>query len=469
MSVHSVESADLAAGEAAALDQAGIDPSTLKRPDHAGFGPWNVTFYSQGAGQGVTTMCQVDGTVTYCLIFTGEETQTQNPPEHVFMTFQGFTIHGRQTSLPGTVEDFEAYVNSFVGDNPPGLSIVITLGGDVLYSQGFGVADGPNDIPADPDTVYPWGSSTKIVTGTAVMQLVDQGLIDLDAPVSDYLDYFPTEHGITVRQLLDHSAGLAEPPGFLQGKLRLEGQPLVDFDQLAREYVEWLSEPMFEPGSQSSYSNPGFVILGQIVAEVSGQPFVEYVQEHILRPLGMHNTDFTYSNQAMIDHAAAPAIPASKVEDLITVVDQAKGQVAGADLIREVDDQFAWMNRFYVVAANGGLIGPATEFVRFAQMHLNGGELDGVRILSPESVALMQVMQKSTAGDPLGYGAAWRVFDDAEHPFVEHDGGGEGLWAKMRIYPQEGLAIVLMSNQSGWNRDQVADAAANVVFTMISQ
>jgi CubicO group peptidase (beta-lactamase class C family) len=324
-------------------------------------------------------------------------------------------------------------------------------------------------MPAEPETVYPWGSSTKIVTGTAVMQLVDQGLIDLDAPVSDYLDYFPVEYGITVRQLLDHSAGLPEPSGFLQGKLRLEGQPLVDFDQIAREYVEWLPEPMFEPGSQSSYSNPGFVMLGQIVAEASGQPFVEYVREHILKPLGMVNTDFTYSNQSMIDHAAAPSIPASKVEDLISVVDQAKGQVSGADLIREVDDKFAWMNRFYVVAANGGLIGPSTEFIRFAQMHLNGGELDGVRILSPESVALMQEMQKSTAGDPLGYGAAWRVFDDAEHPFVEHDGGGEGLWAKMRIYPQEGLAIVLMSNQSGWNRDQVADAAANVVFTLTGQ
>jgi CubicO group peptidase (beta-lactamase class C family) len=127
------------------------------------------------------------------------------------------------------------------------------------------------------------------------------------------------------------------------------------------------------------------------------------------------------------------------------------------------------MNRFSVLAANGGLIGPATEVMRFAQMHLNGGELDGVRILSPESAAHMQEMQFATTGDPLGYGAAWRIFEEGEHPFVEHDGGGTGLWAKMRLYPQEGLAIVLMSNESGWNRDKVADAAANVVFTMMGQ
>jgi len=371
--------------------------------------------------------------------------------------------------LPSTVEDFEAYINSFVGDNPPGLSIVITLGGEVLYSHGFGMADGPNGMPADPNTVYMWGSLAKPVTATAVMQLVDQGLVDLDAPVSDYLDYFPAEYGITVRQLLSHSGGLGESPEFLLPHIRLDGQTLPDPDRIVKGYLEDFTGPMFEPGSASSYSNAGFLTLGQIVAEISGQPYIEYVQEHILAPLGMQNTDYTYSNPAMIAQAAASTFPASKVDDFITMVDQAGGQVGGADLIREVDDQFAWMNRFNVPAANGGLIGPVTEAMRFAQMHLNGGELDGVRILSPESVALMQEMQFTSTGEPLGYGVSWRVFDDAEHPFVEHDGGGDGLLAKIRLYPQEGLAIVMMSNESGWNRDKVADAAANVVFTLLGQ
>jgi CubicO group peptidase (beta-lactamase class C family) len=467
MYVVTVESDDLAAGAEAALQQIDIDPSALTKTDDASLGDWNVTFYSRGEGQGVTPVCQVEDKVTYCLIFTGDEGLTQNPPEQVFTTIQGFAIAGRESALPGTIEDFEAYVNSMVGDNPPGLSIVITQGGDVLYSKGFGMADGPNDMMAEPDSVYMWGSMTKIVTGVALMQLVDQGLVDLDAPASDYLDYFPAEYGITVRQLLDHSAGLGEPPQFVEANLRLDGQPLPDPDMVAREYLEWFSEPMFEPGSASRYSNPGFVMLGQIVAEASGQPYIDYVREHILAPLGMENTDFTYSNQAMIAHAAASAFPAAQVENVITLVDQAGGLVDGADLIREVDDRFAWMNRFNVMAANGGLIGPATEAVRFAQMHLNGGELDGVRILSPEAVALMQEMQSSTTGDPLGYGLAWRVFDKAEHPYVEHDGGGVGLWAKMRLYPEESLAIVLMSNASGWNRDRVADAAANVVFSMM--
>lgn len=464
-----VEAADLAAGEAAALQQVGIDPATLTKTDDAELGDWTIHFYSLGGGQGVTPLCQVADQVTYCLIATGDESLTNNPPEHVMMTIQGFTIAGKEAALPSTVEEFEAYVNTLVGDNPPGLVIMINQGGDVLYGKGFGTADGPNEMAVEPDTVFPWGSMTKMATGTAIMQLVDQGLVDLDAPVSDYLDYFPAEYGITVRQLLDHSAGLREPVDFLLPSLRLDGQTLPDPDRIAREYLEGFSGPMFEPGSASAYGNPHYVMLGQIVAAVSGQPYIEYVKEHILEPLGMENTDFTYSNQAMIAKAAAPAFPTANVEDFITLLDQARGLGDGADFIRAVGDRFAWMNRFNVLAANGGLIGPATEAMRFAQMHLNGGELDGVRILSSQSAALMQEMQFATTGDPLGYGVAWRIFDEAEHPFVEHDGGGVGLWAKMRLYPEQGLAIILMSNESGWNRDKVADAAANVVFAMMGQ
>jgi CubicO group peptidase (beta-lactamase class C family) len=467
MSVHSSETEDLAAGEGAAFNQAGIDPASLNKVDDAKMGAWNINFYSLGEGRGVSTLCQVADLVTYCLVFTGAQDLTENPPEHVFTTFEGFTIAGHETTLPTTIEDFEAYVNSFVGELPPGLSIVITRGGEPLYSKGFGMADGPKEMISEPDTVYMWGSMTKTVTGVAIMQLVDQGLVDLDAPASDYLDYFPAEYGITVRQLLDHSSGLDAPVEFNAANLNLDGQPLTDPDRVAREYLEGLPKPVFEPGSASFYSNPGYVMLGQIVAEVSGQPFVEYVREHILRPLRMENTDFTYSNQVMIDKAAGPAFRAAELETITSLVDQSGGPVSGADLIREVDEKFAWMNRYNVMAANGGLIGPATEAVRFVQMHLNGGELDGVRILSPEAVALMQEMQLSTTGKALGYGLTWRVFDEAEHPFVEHDGGGVGLWAKMRLYPAEGLAIMLMSNASGWNRDNVADAAANVVFSML--
>ncbi|NIN96658.1 MAG: serine hydrolase, partial [Anaerolineae bacterium] len=180
-------------------------------------------------------------------------------------TIQGFSLSG-EVSLPATVEEFETYVNSLVGTRPPGLSMVIATGEDVLYEQGFGMADGPRGIPATPDTVYQWASVNKTVTAAAIMQLREQGLIDLDAPVSDYLDYFPAEYPITVRHLLTHSSGLPEPPDYILVNLRLQGQPLPDYDSYDREYYEGVPNLTSEPGSQSAYNNPPYVTLGQVVA-----------------------------------------------------------------------------------------------------------------------------------------------------------------------------------------------------------
>lgn len=110
------------------------------------------------------------------------------------------------------------------------------------------------------------------------MQLYEKGLVDLDAPVSQYLDYFPAEYPITVRQIVSHSSGLPEPTTYIPFNLRLEGQSLPDPDLWARRYLDEFTGPMFEPGSASAYSSPNSVILGQIVAEVSGKSYIEYAR-----------------------------------------------------------------------------------------------------------------------------------------------------------------------------------------------
>jgi CubicO group peptidase (beta-lactamase class C family)/pimeloyl-ACP methyl ester carboxylesterase len=384
----------------------------------------------------------------------------------VLRTIQGFSLSG-EVSLPTTVEAFETYVNGFVGIRPPGLSMAIALEDSVLYEQAFGMADSPLGIPATPDTVYQWASVTKTMTAAAIMQLREQGLIDLDAPVSDYLDYFPARYPITVRHLLTHSSGLPEPADYLLVNLRLQGQPLADYDSFDREYYEGVSNLTFEPGSQSAYNNPPYVTLGQVVAAVSGQPYVEYVREHILNPLGMTNTDFTYSNDFMEANAAASAGLTAEAEALVPLMDEARGLDDGADFFREPGENYTWLNPYMAGdGAAGGLLGPVTEMIRFAQMMLNEGELDGVRLLEPESVALLQEVQTSTSGEPLDIGLAWHFGGDAEHPYIEHDGGGT-FQTKLRLYMKDGFAVAIMANGSGFDRDELADAAANVVFSMM--
>jgi len=110
-------------------------------------------------------------------------------------------------------------------------------------------------------------------------------------------------------------------------------------------------------------------------------------------------------------------------------------------------------------------MGPATEMILFAQMILNEGELDGVRILDAESVAMFQEVQMSSSGEPLGIGLAWHFGGDVEHPYIEHDGGGAGVQAKLRIYMKDGFAMVFLANSAGYDRNELADAAANVVFS----
>ena len=466
MYVVTTDSDDLDAGIEMALTEIEIDPDALTLLEAVGLAKWNVLFYSLDAEQGVTMLAQVRDGATYSLIFTGDSGVMRSPPAEVPQMIEGFAFAGDEVALPATVEEFEAYANSLVEEMPPGLSIVIAANGAVAYTNGFGMADGPLDMAATPDTVYLWASMTKIATATAIMQLYEQGLLDLDAPVADYLDYFPAEYPITVRQLLDHSAGLSDPTGIAIRYLNLDGDPQSDPDEAARTYYAQFGGPAFEPGSTSAYANIHFLTLGEIVATISGQPYIEYVQEHILDPLGMMQTGFAYSED-MIANAAAGAIPASQTKNLVAGLDQTRGLGDGADFVRETGEQYTWMNRSNIFAPWGGLIGPATDVMRFAQMHLNGGKLDGVRVLSPESVALMQEMQLSTAGDALGHGLGWKISDDDERLSVQHSGSGPGVQALMRLYPNEGVAVVLMSNAVGYEEAELVDAAANVVFTML--
>lgn len=469
LSLVTVEADAVEASVDAAVRQVGVDPAALTETGRSSWDRWDIISYALGDGQGFTVLGQTRDGTSYYFVATGPEDLVANPPEDTLMTIQGFSLSG-EVALPATVEEFETYVNSFVGTRPPGLSIAIALGEDVIYEKEFGLADGPRGIPATPDTVYHWASVSKTVTATAIMQLREQGLIDLDVPVSDYLDYFPTQYPapITVRHMLTHSTGLPEPSDFLLVNLRLQGQPLPDFDSVDREYYDGVPSLMFDTGSESAYVNPDYVTPGQIIAAVSRQPYVEYVKEHILNPLGMTNTDFTFSNDFMDANVAGAAVPVAEAEALIPLLDEARGLEDGADFFGETDESHTWMNPYIVgESAGGGLMGPPTDMIRYAQMMLDEGELDGVRVLAAESVTLLQQVQNSTSGGPLPIGLSWHFGEDAGHPYLEHDGGGAGIQTKLRLYMEDGFAVAIMANSSGFDRDELADAAANVIITML--
>jgi CubicO group peptidase (beta-lactamase class C family) len=205
-----------------------------------------------------------------------------------------------QAGNPTSAETLEALIQEKLETyDVPGLSVAVVKGDRVVWERGFGFADLATSSPATPRTSYLWFSMTKIVTATAVMRLAEGGKLDLDAPADEYFRGFkvvsqPTP--VTVRHLLSHNSGLANPLPIRW--VRPAGAPAPGQRAFVGRLLGKHRQLKFVPGERASYSNLGYLVLGEVVSEVSGATYEEYVREEILTPLGMDRTGFTYPRPA---------------------------------------------------------------------------------------------------------------------------------------------------------------------------
>jgi len=358
---------------------------------------------------------------------------------------------------------------------PPGLSLVVVKNEKVVFSEGYGLVDGPRNIPASPETVYHWWSMTKVPTAIAVLQLQERGMLHIDDPALEHLPFFEVEYPddaegvVTIKHLMNHSSGLPDASLPKPGRvwIRHEHDPPVNQTELIRSELPNYNTLRFEPGIHGEYSNTGFMVLGAIIEEATGMAYEDYVAENILRPLKMSRTDFVYTEE-MIQLAAVGSHSdpdGSWEETLRTVIPDFDSYVR-----EKVDGRF-WFNRYYTdQSSTSGLIGPATDAARLAMMYLNGGELDGERILSAESVAKMTHEGHVKAKSPRSerYAETWRglgwasIAREDGRLWVEHIGGGAGFGTSMRLYPEEGLGVILMANDTNIHRDIIADYVASL-------
>jgi CubicO group peptidase (beta-lactamase class C family) len=213
----------------------------------------------------------------------------------------------------------------------------------------------------------------------------------------------------------------------------------------------------FAPGARASYSNLGYLVLGEVISEVSGVGYEEYVRNEILLPLGMARTGFSYPEVRGDGRATGyqplwpPLTPLLRAALPRGVVGQRQGK-------------YVAFNPFYVNGpAYGGLVGDVDEAARLVMLHLNGARVGDERLLSTESVAEMQRL--TPRGGKRDFGLGWFRPRKArqKHPaFVEHLGGGAGFWNVMRIYPEESLGLVVMGNTTSYDHESICDAAARV-------
>ena len=264
-----------------------------------------------------------------------------------------------------TTEDLNAWLDGYLPyalhtSDIAGAVVAVVKDGQILAERGFGYSDVAKRTPVDPKlTLFRPGSVSKLITWTAVMQLVEQGKIDLDVDVNRYLDFkIPARDGkpITMRNLMQHTAGFEE-----QAKGIISEDPHAPgFEELLKQ---WVPERIFAPGTTPAYSNYGASLAGYIVQRVSGESFDDYLDKHIFEPLDMQHSTFRQP------------LPASLVPLM------SKGYILGSDP----------PHAFEMVgpAPAGALSAPGEDMAHFMIAHLQNGEYHGQRILSAATAEMM--------------------------------------------------------------------------------
>jgi CubicO group peptidase (beta-lactamase class C family) len=323
-----------------------------------------------------------------------------------------------------------------------GVAVAIVRDGRPATYLCHGVSDVASGRPVTEHTVFRIGSLTKTVTAVAVMQLHERGLIDLDAPANDYLHAFrlvPARAHLapaTVRHLLTHTAGvgywrsrsdLLFHPGAGSGVSARSVVPLADY------YHHGLRVDV-EPGTRWSYSNHGFAALGQIVEDVSGEPFDRYLREHVFSPLGMSHTSLGLSEQLE--------------QELATGYTLARRGLSAVPS-REVP-----------TPGGGGLYSTPTDMARYLAALLHGGVNDHGRVLDADTVATM--FRPHFQPDPRVPGMALAFEPHAEWNRVLVGKGGTlaGFLSALELAVEEQIGVVVLTNTGGLDNLGVADPLA---------
>ena len=306
-----------------------------------------------------------------------------------------------------------------------GLAIGVTDRRRTLYTAGLGYANREAGRPVLADTTFQIGSIGKSMTALALMQLVESGRLDLDAPLSTHLPWFamPSRYGpIALRHVLSHTAGLPAGTDFTPAG-RYEGYALRD------------TEAAWEPGTRFHYSNTGYKLLGWLLEDIDGRGYGEALRRRVLEPLGMTATD------AVISHAAYHRMATGYVP----LYD---------DRPRRRGDTLIPATRMEYGAGDGSPAATAGDMARYARLWLNGGRSGARAIVSPGSYARMTApaISMERGGDyehDYGYGFGIISHDADGHHFIGHGGSTVGFRAIMLADRTDGLGVVIMVNGVG--------------------
>jgi CubicO group peptidase (beta-lactamase class C family) len=325
-----------------------------------------------------------------------------------------------------TKADLEAFLDALIpaqlqNRDIAGAVISVVKDGQVLLAKGYGYADFAAKKPVVAETtLFRPGSISKVFTAIAVMQLVEQGKLDLDRDVNEYLDFeipktFPEP--VTLRRLLTHTAGFEETLKNLFVPSAHEMRPLRDY------LIEAMPVRIFAPGAVPSYSNYGLTLAGYIVERISGEAFDKYIAAHILTPLKMDHSSFAQPLPENLD------------------ANMSAGYLAAAQGAREFE--------FVTTSPAGALSATATDMSRLMLALLGEGTLEGATILTPDSVHAMETRQFELHPKLHGIGLILMEYSMNGQRIVGHGGDTIFFHSDMILMPEAHIGLFISYNSAG--------------------
>lgn len=341
-----------------------------------------------------------------------------------------------------TATDAEAWLDGLMPSalrmaGVPGAVVVLVKDGQPLVQKGYGYSDWDKSLPVDAErTLFRPGSVSKLFTWTAVMQLVEQGKLDLDADLNQYIDFkIPAYQGkfVTLRHVMTHTTGFEE----VARDLLTYDTVTPDLGAVLKRYIP---PYIYAPGSTPGYSNYATSLAGYIVQRVSGQPFDDYIEQHIFQPLGMKHSSFR--------QPLPKALESQMSEGYMSQDSKPKG--------------------FEIISMPpaGSLSSTGADMGRFMLAYLGQGKLGDAQILKPETVQLMHTKLTKPLPDLLGMGLGFYQQDINGHRVVGHGGDTVLFHTDLLLFPDDGVGVYISVNSPGgtgqgkWLRDRLFESFA---------
>jgi CubicO group peptidase (beta-lactamase class C family) len=351
-----------------------------------------------------------------------------------------FSPLGTPTSTPDLQQRLDLLVEQFEQQRQthhiPGMAIAVVKDDKVVLNQGFGIADVDEETPVTPETIFGIGSATKAFTATLVGMLVDEGKMDWDDPVIEYLPYFQMDVDSadesdqpTLRDVLSHRTGFTR-----MGLLFGSGQ--IPIEEVLLDATK--AEPYVAFREKFYYSNVMYMSAGLAAGKVEDTDWDTLVAERIFEPLGMNSTT-TSVTQAEQDPRLA------------------SGYLWDEDL---QDYEHRPMRNVDNIGPSGSINSNVIDMAQWLRLQLNRGEYEGSRLISEESLGEMWTTQIDI-GDNVGYGMGWMIREWEGEPVIEHGGNVDGFSAQVAMLPESDLGFVLLTNASA---NRFPPSAINMVW-----